>query len=68
MPPAGSKFKEWPFTGREGEVFHLLKQGKSNKLIAYELQLSESTIKAHIQKIMRKLNVTNRTAAVVQAL
>ncbi|HZU91696.1 MAG TPA: response regulator transcription factor [Stellaceae bacterium] len=51
-------------TPREGAVLKLLKQGKANKTIAYELHLSESTVKAHIRHIMRKMKVKNRTEAV----
>jgi hypothetical protein len=39
--------------------------GKSNKLIAYELSMCESTVKVHIRQIMKKLNVSNRTQVVV---
>jgi DNA-binding NarL/FixJ family response regulator len=48
-------------TDRELQVLHLLRQGKPNKIIAFELQISESTVKIHVRHIMRKLNVTNRT-------
>lgn len=49
------------FTRREGEVLEQLQQGKANKLIAYELNISESTVKVHVRNIMKKLNATNRT-------
>jgi DNA-binding NarL/FixJ family response regulator len=49
------------FTGREAEVAEALQRGKPNKIIAYELQLCESTVKVHIRNIMKKLNATNRT-------
>ncbi|WP_265519406.1 response regulator transcription factor [Nitratireductor luteus] len=49
------------FTGREAEVAEALQRGKANKIIAYELQLCESTVKVHIRNIMKKLNATNRT-------
>jgi DNA-binding NarL/FixJ family response regulator len=48
-------------TPRQSEVLHLLRQGKSNKIIAYELEMQESTVKVHIRHIMRKLKATNRT-------
>jgi DNA-binding NarL/FixJ family response regulator len=51
-------------TSRELEVFELVRQGKSNKIIAYELEVQESTVKVHIRKIMTKLKATNRTHAV----
>jgi DNA-binding NarL/FixJ family response regulator len=49
------------FTGREAEVAEALQKGKPNKIIAYELQLCESTVKVHIRNIMKKLKATNRT-------
>ncbi len=49
------------FTSREAEVAEALRRGKANKIIAYELQLCESTVKVHIRNIMKKLNATNRT-------
>lgn len=54
------------FTAREAEVLEALQRGWSNKWIAHSLQLSENTIKVHIQRIMRKLHATNRTEAVVR--
>ena len=55
------------FTCNELAVLDRLKVGKANKIIAYELGLSESTVKVHIGRIMKKLNVTNRTQIVCQA-
>lgn len=49
------------FTVREGEVVEALRRGKANKIIAYELNLCESTVKVHIRNIMKKLHATNRT-------
>ncbi|WP_353646636.1 response regulator transcription factor [Mesorhizobium sp. WSM2239] len=51
-------------TARQIEVAEALRCGKANKIIAYELNLRESTVKVHIRKIMKKLNATNRTEAV----
>jgi DNA-binding NarL/FixJ family response regulator len=51
------------FTPRQSQVFRLLRQGKSNKVIAYELGMQESTVKVHVRQIMRKLKATNRTHA-----
>jgi DNA-binding NarL/FixJ family response regulator len=53
-------------TPREKLVLEHLKQGKSNKIIAHELKLSESTIKGYIYSIMRKMKVSNRTKVVCQ--
>jgi DNA-binding NarL/FixJ family response regulator len=52
------------FTPRQAEVVKALRKGKANKIIAYELQLRESTVKVHIRNIMRKLKATNRTEVV----
>jgi DNA-binding NarL/FixJ family response regulator len=49
------------FTAREAAVVEALRKGKANKIIAYELNLCESTVKVHIRNIMKKLKATNRT-------
>jgi DNA-binding NarL/FixJ family response regulator len=49
------------FTMRQAEVVQALRKGKANKIIAYELNLRESTVKVHIRNIMKKLKATNRT-------
>lgn len=49
------------FTLRQAEVVEALRRGKANKIIAYELNLRESTVKVHIRNIMKKLKATNRT-------
>lgn len=54
-------------TQRQREVFSLLAQGKSNKIIARELGLSEGTVKTHIATTFRVLNVNNRTQALCKA-
>ncbi len=53
------------FTTREKQVLASLRRGLPNKIIASELDLSENTVKVYISQIMRKLNATNRTEAVV---
>jgi len=55
-------------TPREKEVLLLLAEGKSNKDIAVELNLSESTVKIHIQHILKKLNLKGRVQAAVYAI
>ena len=54
-------------SARQAEVLYLILQGKSAKLIARELGLSASTVKAHTSAVLRALNVTTRTQAVVVA-
>jgi DNA-binding NarL/FixJ family response regulator len=49
------------FTPREAEVVEGLRRGKANKIIAYELNLCQSTVKVHIRNIMKKVGATNRT-------
>jgi DNA-binding NarL/FixJ family response regulator len=49
------------FTERQFAVIERLREGKPNKIIAYELNMRESTVKVHIRNIMRKLRATNRT-------
>jgi DNA-binding NarL/FixJ family response regulator len=48
-------------------VLELLSTGLSNKRIARELEISEITVKAHVSAIFRKLGVTNRTQAGLEA-
>jgi DNA-binding NarL/FixJ family response regulator len=48
-------------TARERDVLHSLRSGHQNKIIAYELGISESTVKVHLRNIMKKLNASNRT-------
>jgi DNA-binding NarL/FixJ family response regulator len=52
---------------RQGEVLRLLIEGKPNKLISRELDMSESTVKTHLGAIFRKLDASSRTQAVVAA-
>jgi two-component system nitrate/nitrite response regulator NarL len=55
-------------TPREKEVLLLLAEGKSNKDIAQELSLSESTVKIHIQHVLKKLNLKGRVQAAIYAM
>lgn len=50
-------------SGREREVLDLVARGASNRDIAFELFLSELTVKRHVQNILRKLGVPSRAAA-----
>jgi DNA-binding NarL/FixJ family response regulator len=54
-------------TRRQCDVLALLAEGKANKLIADTLNMSESTVKAHVKQIIRRLNVANRTQAALLA-
>lgn len=52
-------------TPQQFKVLKMLSEGKLNKQIAFELSVSEATVKAHVTAIFRKLNVKNRTQAVI---
>lgn len=54
-------------TRRQRDVLALISQGRSNKLIADALAMSESTVKAHVKQIIKRLNVANRTQAALVA-
>ena len=55
-------------TGRELEVLQQIVAGKSNKEIGSHLNISEATVKSHINNILSKLGVTDRTQAATTAL
>jgi two-component system nitrate/nitrite response regulator NarL len=55
-------------TQREREILVLLSRGSSNKKIARTLDLAESTVKIHIQSILKKLGVVSRVQAAVYAV
>jgi DNA-binding NarL/FixJ family response regulator len=54
-------------TPQQFRVLKMLSEGKLNKQIAYELNVGETTVKAHVSAILRKLNVYSRTQAVIKA-
>jgi DNA-binding NarL/FixJ family response regulator len=54
-------------TPQQVRVLHMLRQGLLNKQIAFELDVGETTIKAHVSEILRKLKVNSRTQAVIEA-
>ena len=53
-------------TARELAVVRAIQHGKSNKVIAYELGMCESTVKVHVRRIMKKLNAKNRTEVAIK--
>jgi len=54
-------------TRRQRDVLALISEGKSNKLIADALTMTESTVKAHVKQIIKRLHVANRTQAALLA-
>ena len=70
MPPAAAAPRTEPpdgLTARETEVLRLLAAGKTNRHIAGQMHLSLSTVKRHVERIIAKLGVSDRTQAAVQA-
>jgi two-component system response regulator DegU len=57
-----------PLTKREAEVLRLMAEGKSNKLIGEFLYISEKTVKNHVSSILQKMEVDDRTQAVIIAI
>ncbi|XEC95364.1 response regulator [Paenibacillus tarimensis] len=68
---AGVKFiagENNPLTRREAEVLRLMAEGKSNKLIGEFLYISEKTVKNHVSSILQKMEVDDRTQAVINSI
>ncbi|WJH36304.1 response regulator transcription factor [Paenibacillus aurantius] len=68
MKEAGVKYihtPNSPLTKREAEVLRLMAEGKSNKLIGEVLFISEKTVKNHVSSILQKMEVEDRTQAVI---
>jgi DNA-binding NarL/FixJ family response regulator len=63
-----SRMPDSDLSAREREVLSLLASGKSNKDIASVLGITEATVKCHVSAILLRLNVSDRTEAVVKAL
>lgn len=60
--------EESPLTRREAEVLRLMAEGKSNKTIGEYLFISEKTVKNHVSSILQKMEVDDRTQAVIQSI
>jgi len=65
--PPQKNLADMGLSERQEQVLRLLLEGKSNKLICRELDLAESTVKNHVTLILKALNVTSRTQAVIAA-
>jgi two-component system response regulator DegU len=57
-----------PLTRREAEVLRLMAEGKSNKSIGENLFISEKTVKNHVSSILQKMEVDDRTQAVISSI
>lgn len=62
-----TKASDLGLTDRQTDVLALLMEGKSNKQISRELDLAEATVKVHVRSILRALDASSRTEAVVAA-
>ena len=58
----------FPLSEREREVLQFLAKGLSNKEIAVNMRISPSTVKRHVQNILRRLHLKNRIEAAVYAV
>ncbi|MBV9288444.1 MAG: response regulator transcription factor [Hyphomicrobiales bacterium] len=67
QPPRVADVPVGGVTPRELAVVRAIQQGKSNKVIAYELNMCESTVKVHVRNIMKKLSAKNRTEVAMKA-
>jgi DNA-binding NarL/FixJ family response regulator len=70
VAPHGSAMEDMVLPGltpRQMDVLRCVIQGKSNKVIARELDVSEGTVKAHLSSVLRALDASNRTEAVYAA-
>jgi len=59
--PKDSEAPKNTFTAKQLAVIEAVRRGKANKIIAYELNMCESTVKVHVKNIMKKLRAKNRT-------
>ncbi len=55
-------------TPQENRVLDQIRAGRSNKQIARELDIAESTVKIHVKRVLKKINVSSRTQAAIWAL
>ena len=67
VPVAAADAELASLSARELEILHLIARGDSNKHIARTLDIAETTVKIHVQHILRKLHITSRVQAAVFA-
>lgn len=68
VPTPGGGAEGEKLTPREREILAFIARGQSNKEIARALELAESTVKIHVQSILKKLNLSSRVQAAVFAV
>ena len=66
--PLTDQRRATPLTPRESQILQCLMDGRSNKEIARDLDLTEATVKAHVKALLRKTRMTNRTQAAIWAV
>ncbi len=66
--PGQEDLPPWRLSPREREVLELLTKGQTNREIARKLTVSVSTVKIHVEHILAKLGVSDRTQAAVRAI
>lgn len=64
----GQRVGEMALTTRELEILKLLRQGLTNKEIAYQLRIAERTVRYHVENLLDKLQARNRPEAVANAI
>ena len=67
LPLSSRQLFVGPLSARELDVLCLIERGATNQEIANHLVITVGTVKSHINHILRKLGVSNRTAAIAQA-
>ncbi|WP_449371452.1 response regulator [Thiomonas sp.] len=67
QPPVGAETEKSPLSPRERQIAAAIARGASNKIIARELDIAETTVKVHVQSILRKLDLVSRVQIAVYA-
>jgi DNA-binding NarL/FixJ family response regulator len=68
LSSGAQKVGEMALTTRELEILKLLRQGLTNKEIAYQLRIAERTVRFHVENLLEKLQARNRPEAVANAI
>ena len=64
----GERLPHEKLTPRELDILKAIAKGKSNKVIAYDFNLTEGTVKGYVSVVLSKLGVTDRTQAALYAV